>query len=99
MQKMEYRRPAADLILFENEDVIMTSGGQQVDPGHDPTCPYEPGHVYYLWIPFVGWVKTGFLPCLCWIHDGTNFTDAGPYSGAETFDNTEDFDDFGGWSD
>lgn len=34
MKKMEYRRPTADLILKENEDIIMTSG---------ETCPYPKG--------------------------------------------------------
>lgn len=36
MKKMEYRRPTADLILFENEDIIMTSGK---DDDKDKTAP------------------------------------------------------------
>lgn len=39
MKKMEYRRPTADLILFENEDIIMTSGEVE-----KPKCHPWPGH-------------------------------------------------------
>lgn len=40
MKKMEYRRPAADLIFFENEDIIMTSDKKDDDTG----CWYNPGY-------------------------------------------------------
>lgn len=96
MQKMEYCRPAADLILFENEDVIMTSDNQVIDPDHDSGCDYNPGHAIY--VPIIGiWVKIGYVPCPCWIHNGSS--DKGQYSGTEAFDNTEDFDDFSEWRD
>lgn len=44
MKKMEYRRPTADLILFENEDIIMTSDDKdkykcEPWPGHTGTWP------------------------------------------------------------
>lgn len=41
MKKMEYRRPTADLILFENEDIIMTS-----DDKDKYKCEPWPGHTW-----------------------------------------------------
>lgn len=63
MNKMEYQKPWAEFVQFENEDVITASGGNQ-DIGHKPECPYEPGHDWGFY--FMGkWVHVFWSDCIC----------------------------------
>ena len=67
MKKMEYRRPTADLILFENEDIIMTSVTEWTESG------YDKGNGHWLWFDDYGNViKEGYLDPITgeWTFDG-----------------------------
>ena len=67
MKKMEYRRPTADLILFENEDIIMTSVPEWTEGG------YDKGNGHWLWFDDCGNViKEAYLDPITgkWIFDG-----------------------------
>lgn len=104
MQKMEYCRPAADLILFENEDVIMTSGKPGEGGKPEGLCPNNGTHWHC--IVFMGsWCDKERCETGVWefwhdvFPDAPYSLDDDQYSGTEAFDNTEDFDDFGEWRD
>lgn len=96
MQKMEYCRPAADLILFENEDVIMTSKVCPYNPGwecddsdDDPKCNGQ-----------LQWCGTKWAHCsLPSIFGSSNYSDGNGQIDARQYSDIETFDDFSEWRD
>lgn len=94
MNKMEYQKPWAEFVQFDNEDVI-TSSNPVIDPGHDSGCPYNPEHrVTGCWWPayVIACLGTnggnGWVQCWCGNNNGhgtqsLNDIDDDQYSGEE----------------
>ena len=80
MKKMEYRRPTADLILFENEDIIMTSVTEWTEGG------YDKGNGHWLWFDDCGNVIIGaFGLTACSSDDNLYIEVKHPITGEWTF--------------
>lgn len=92
MNRMKYCRPTADVILFENDDVVTTSGGGKgcwvSTVGHYHNCDgFWNGPWYWCEHP------TGCTPQPCRRNGINTFSDTETYGETETFGGTETFDD------